>query len=64
MVRPKTSVRISLKGRDRRTVRIGLARSVLPDRWDIYRDGKRSARHPSASATEISKLIAVWLRHQ
>ena len=64
MGRPKTAVRISLKGQDGKTVRIGLVRSVIPDRWDVYRDGKRSQRHPSASATEIASLIAQWLRQQ
>ena len=64
MGRPKTSARISLKGRDGRTVRIGLVRSVIAERWDVYRDGQRSRKHPSASATEIGGLIAGWLRRQ
>lgn len=64
MGRPKTEVRISLKGSDGRTVRLGLVRSVLQERWDVYRDGKRSLRHPSASSTVIGNLIAVWLRRQ
>lgn len=64
MGRPKTEVRISLKGRDGRTVRLGLVRSVLPERWDVYRDGRRSERQPSASSTMIGNLIAEWLREQ
>lgn len=63
MGRPKTDVRISLRGKDRRTVRVGLVFQI-DGRWGVYRDGKRSAKVRSASATQIGKLIANWLRGQ
>ena len=63
MGRPKTDVRISLRGRGGRTVRLGLVWG-LDGRWHIYRDGKLSRRQPSASATEIGRLLARWLRTQ
>ena len=63
MGRPKTDVRISLKGRDGKTVRVGLVRR--PDgQWTVYRNGNLSRRHPSTSSTEIGRLIAGWLRQQ
>lgn len=63
MGRPKTDVRISLKGRNGRTVRVGLVRGI-DGRWIIYRDGKRSAKIASASSTRIGDMIAAWLRGQ
>ena len=63
MGRPKTDVRISLKGRDGKTVRVGLVRG-LDGRWVIYRNGQRSRKHPAASSTEIGRLLARWLRDQ
>lgn len=63
MGRPKTDVRISLKGRDGKTVRVGLVRG-LDGRWHVYRDGKLSRKTPSASSTRIGQLVASWLRMQ
>ena len=63
MGRPKTDVRISLKGKDGRTVRVGLVHRI-DGLWAVYRDGKRSSKIPAANATRIGKLIANWLREQ
>lgn len=63
MGRPKTDVRISLKGRNGRTVRVGLVRGLF-GRWHVYRDGKRSEKHPYASSTEIGQLVSRWLTGQ
>ena len=63
MGRPKTDVRISLKGKDGHTVRVGLIKS-LGGGWFIYRDGKVSSRHPQASATKIGELVTLWLKSQ
>lgn len=61
MGRPKTDVRISLKGRSGKTVRIGLVLQI-DGRWAVYRDGKRSAKVHSAGSTRIGELIAAWLK--
>ena len=63
MGRPKTDVRISLKGKDGRTVRIGLVLQ-LDGRWAVYRNGKRSAKISAGSSTRIGELLANWLRSQ
>lgn len=63
MGRPKMEVRMSLKGRNGKTVRIGLVMG-LDHRWHVYRNGKLSKKHPSASSTQIGQLISVWLRSQ
>lgn len=63
MGRPKMDVRISLKGRDGRTVRLGFVRSI-DGRWHIYRNGKLAKKTPVASSTRIGQLISVWLRSQ
>lgn len=63
MGRPKTDVRISLKGRDGKTVRVGLVRG-LDGRWHVYRDGRLSRTMPTASSTRVGQLIALWLRGQ
>ena len=57
------NVRISLKGKDQRTVRIGLARQA-DGRLSIYRDGKRSTKTPSLNPTQIGLLIGKWIRVQ
>lgn len=63
MGRPKTDVRISIKGRDGRTIRIGLVRGLF-DKWDVYRDGRRSSKTPRASSTQIGNLLSKWLISQ
>lgn len=63
MGRPKTDVRISLKGKNGRTVRVGLVLQI-DGHWAVYRDGKRSAKTSAASSTRIGKLIANWLQQQ
>jgi hypothetical protein len=63
MGRPKTAVRISLKGKNGKTVRIGLA-AQADGRWAVYRDGARSQRVPSANSTQIAGLISKWLQTQ
>ncbi len=63
MGRPKTDVRISLKGRDGKTVRIGLVRQI-DGNWWVYKNGKLSSSFPSASSTRIGNLISNWLRAQ
>lgn len=57
MGRPKTDVRISLKGLSGKTVRVGLRRQI-DGRLAIYRDGKRSAKVSSASSTRIGGMIS------
>lgn len=63
MGRPKADVRISLKGQDGKTVRVGLVLQI-DGHWAVYRNGKRSAKIPAASATRIGQLIANWLGSQ
>lgn len=63
MGRPKTDARISLKGRDGKTVRLGLVRGLYGG-WHVYRDGKLSKKMPTASSTRVGQLIALWLRSQ
>lgn len=63
MGRPKTDVRISLKGRDGKTVRVGLVKALYGG-WHVYRDGKPSKKVHTASSTKIGQLVSLWLRGQ
>lgn len=63
MGRPKTDIRISLKGRDGTTVRVGLTK-MIDGRFAVYRNGKRSEKVSAASATRIGQLIANWILTQ
>lgn len=63
MSRPKTACRMSLKGRDGVTVRIGFAPQA-DGRWAVYRDGRRSNKTPSLNATQVGDLVSRWLRRQ
>lgn len=63
MGRPKTAARMSLKGLDGVTVRIGFAPQA-DGRWAVYRDGRRSSVTPSLNATQVGDLVSRWLRRQ
>jgi hypothetical protein len=63
MGRPKTDVRISLKGTDGTTIRVGLVRG-FSGTWSVYRDGRRSSKLPTASSTRIGNLVGKWLMGQ
>lgn len=60
MGRPKTSVRVSMKGKLGGTYRLNLVE--MPNgRWMVYKNGKPSG---SLSPTEFGKRLASWLRKQ
>lgn len=60
MGRPKTPVRVSLKGKDGESARINIL-PLVNGRFAIYRDGKSRG---TVSATEFGKKMAQWLRAQ
>lgn len=63
MARPKSDVRISLKGRDGKTVRLNLT-ETLDGKWLVLRDGKEAQRLPIGTSTDITDAIRVWLVSQ
>ncbi len=60
MGRPKTTIRVSLKGRDGRTARLNIL-PAIDGGFLIYRDGKVREK---ISATEFGRRMAAWLKSQ
>jgi len=58
--RPKSDIRVSIKGRDGTTCRINLV-EVPNGKWIVYRDGKRRT---AITPSEFGKKMAGWLRSQ
>lgn len=63
MPRPKSDIRISLKGRDGKTVRLNLT-EMIDGKWLVLRDGKESQRIPYGTSTEIADAIRTWIVSQ
>lgn len=63
MGRPKINARISIKGRDGVTTRLGFA-PMADGRIAIYRNGRISDSMPSGNSTEIGQRLSGWLRSQ
>ena len=63
MVRPKSDLRITLKGRDGKSVRLNLT-EILDGSWQVHRDGKRSTKLPYGTSTEIAEGIRKWIVSQ
>ena len=63
MTRPKSDIRISLKGRDGNTVRLNLT-ELMSGKWLVMRDGKESGKLPYGTSTEISDAIRSWVVSQ
>lgn len=63
MPRPKSDIRISLKGRDGKPVRLNLIEK-LDGRWMVMRDGKQSKKLPDATTTEIANHLRNWMVSQ
>lgn len=61
--RPKADIRISLKGRNGRTVRLNLTQ-LLNGKWLVYRDGARSKKLPLATATAVAEAVRNWIASQ
>jgi hypothetical protein len=64
MGRPKSTIRISLKGKDGKSVRLNLHWCQITRSFFVYRDGSRSEKCPMASATAIGKRVTDWLISQ
>jgi len=60
MPRPKSDIRISLKGRDGKTVRLNLT-ELLDGKWLVMRDGKESRKMPYGTSTEIADAVRQWI---
>lgn len=63
MPRPKSDIRISLKGRDGKPVRLNLIEK-LDGRWMVMRGGKQSKKLPDATTTEIANHLRNWMVSQ
>ena len=61
MSRPPASIWINLKERGGATHRIELVRIPFTKRFRIRRNGKRSAKLPEGTATDVAEEIRRWL---
>lgn len=63
MGRPKFDVRITFKSRGGKANRLEVVR-LLDGRFQVWINGKRSAKTPVATTTEICNRLRHWLSQQ